>query len=239
MTKLRTHLRIPQTWLTHDGSWSLDEKSAESEQVSSSIHPTQDEATDLVCNYVLVCLRPQSSPTRKQNNPSSIQTSFTCIQFGQQMRVYCTSSLRCEILATAAWRRLKPRALNVCCYYVSRLLLLGCSLEVAIEGSSHLRMKTPGNTSYCCCCCSFWCEESKYLYLLLLLLLIMWRILVLSGLVATLLLLLRLALWSRRPPRMHNDAVAVKAQKARWNSWSKLRTTQRPLPPTPHTLLCI
>jgi hypothetical protein len=120
----------------------------------------------------------------------------------------------------------------------TRLLLLGCSLEVAVEGSSHLRMKTPGNTSYCCCCCcSFWCEESKYLYLLLLLLLIMWRILVLSGLVATLLLLLRLALSSRGPPRMHNDAVAVKAQKARWNSWSKLRTTQRPLPPTPHTLL--
>lgn len=111
-----------------------------------------------------------------------MQTSSTCTQFGQQMCIYCASSLRCEILATAAWRRLKPRALIMW----ARLLLLGCSLEVAVEGSSHLRMKTPGNSSDCCCCC--WCEESKYLYLLLLLLLIMWRVLVLSGLVATLLL---------------------------------------------------
>jgi hypothetical protein len=120
----------------------------------------------------------------------------------------------------------------------ARFLLLGGSLEVAVEGSSHLRMKTPGNTSYCCCCCcSFWCDESKYLYLLLLLLLIMWRVLVLSGLVATLLPHLRLALSSRGPPRTHNDAVAVKAQNARWNLWSKFRTTRRPLPPAPHILL--
>jgi hypothetical protein len=92
------------------------------------------------------------------------------------MYIYCASSLRCEKLATAAWRRLKPRALKTFVVIMwARLLLLGCSLEVAVEGSSQLRMKTPGNTSYCCCCC-FWCEESKYPYLLLLLFLIMWRV---------------------------------------------------------------